>query len=501
MNTPIKSYPLVILGLDAGDANLIEKWAKEGYLHNINSIMNRGCWGRTTGVDLINEDGVWTRLFSGVSQKEHGFYYFRQLKTGSYDLYTVEKTEATKKVFWANYQGSDKKVALIDIPDLDCLPNLQGVQLFNWAVHNSHYIPPSSYPGNLLATLNQKFGQPDNINENFTSNLAEDKKIYQRLKNRLARKGELCRYLLTQDSYDLIVAVFGECHTGGHQFWKYRPEAQGDEKVTTPTELTYAIREIYQAIDREIGLILQELPPNASVVIASSVGLIDRYSTEGLIEDFCYKLGYQKAISDNNSARSFLDILRHVIPETWRTFFSRHLPRDIKEKIFADTFRRKTDWSQTKAFAIPSAYMSFIRVNLQGREPQGIVKPGVEYEAILNQIKAELFQLIDERSGQKAIQQVWRSSQIFGNDINSELPDLLIEWQPQPYFMESVYHPRAKITQTKPEFFRGSDHTHEGFIAFAGDLISHQGNLGNISFSSLHSTFLSLMNNQVPDWM
>ncbi|NCR38403.1 MAG: hypothetical protein GPJ21_00280 [Microcystis aeruginosa W13-11] len=499
MNTSINSSPLVILGLDAGDANLIEKWAREGYLPHINSIMNRGCWGRTIGVDLINEDGVWTRLFSGVSQKEQGFYYFRQLKTGSYDLYTVEKTAATQKVFWSDYQGTDKKVALIDIPDLDIIPNLQGIQLYNWAVHNSHYIPPSSYPEKLLSTINQKFSQPDNITEKFISSFPEDKRIYQRLRNRLAKKGELCRYLLSQDNYDLIVSVFGECHTGGHQFWKYRPEAQGNEKVIALTELTYAIREIYQAIDREIGSILQELPPNVNIVIASSVGLIDRYSTEGLIEDFCHKLGYQKAINDNILPPTLLNILRQIIPTTWRMFLSRYLPRDIKEKIFADNFRQGTDWNQTKAFAIPSAYMSFIRVNLQGREPQGIVSHGEEYEAVLNQIEADLSQLIDKRSGQKAIQKIWRSRELFNNDIDSELPDLLVEWQPLPYFMEKVHHPRAEITQTKPEFFRGSDHTHEGFIAFAGDLIPNRGNLGKIDFTSLKPAFLSLMNNQTPN--
>jgi predicted AlkP superfamily phosphohydrolase/phosphomutase len=129
------------------------------------------------------------------------------------------------------------------------------------------------------------------------------------------------------------------------------------------------------------------------------------------------------------------------------------------------------------------------------------VSHGEEYEAVLNQIEADLSQLIDGKSGQKAIQNILRSSQVFGNDINSELPDLLVEWQPFPYFMEKVYHPRAEITQTKPEFFRGSDHTHEGFIAFAGDLIPPRVILGDISFSSLKPAFLSLMNNQTPDWM
>ncbi|NET90085.1 MAG: hypothetical protein F6K45_18645, partial [Kamptonema sp. SIO1D9] len=160
MTSNIKSSPLIILGLDAGDPDWIENWAKAGYLPNIRSIMEKGCWGRTTGVDLINEDGVWTRLFSGIPQKEHGFYYFRQLKPGSYDLYPVDEIDATKYVFWSLYQGTEKKVALIDVPEMSIMPDLQGVQVSNWAVHNSHYIPPASHPSHLLAEVKRTFGKP-----------------------------------------------------------------------------------------------------------------------------------------------------------------------------------------------------------------------------------------------------------------------------------------------------------------------------------------------------
>ncbi|MEC4893066.1 MAG: alkaline phosphatase family protein [Oscillatoria sp. PMC 1051.18] len=501
MTSNIKSSPLIILGLDAGDPDWIENWAKAGYLPNIRSIMEKGCWGRTTGVDLINEDGTWTRLFSGVPQKEQGFYYFRQLKAGSYDLYTVEETNATQQVFWSLYQGTEKKVALIDVPEMSVMPDLQGVQLSNWAVHNSHYLPPVSHPSHLLAEVKQTLGKPDYITEDFSNNFATDKRIYERLKKRVARKGKLCRQLCSQAEFDLIVAVFGECHTGGHQLWKYRPEAQGDEKVALPNELSEGIREIYQECDREIGLLLNELPADANVVLVSSVGLTDRYPTEGLIEDFCRQLGYQASPPAQDTPKSPLALLRQIIPEKWRIALSSHLSRDVKEKLLADKFRNSTDWSKTKAFAIPSAYMSFIRVNLQGREPQGIVSPGAEYEELLSQIEADLAQLVDVRSGEKAVKQIWRSDDLFGRNSHPELPDLLIEWQPFPYFLERVQHPTVELTQNKPEFFRGSDHTHQGFVAFAGNDIPLKGDIGEISLLSLAPTFVALMGDKIPHWM
>ncbi len=496
-----QATPLIILGLDAGTPEFIEKYAQEGYLPNIAAIMKRGCWGRTTGVDLINEDGVWTRLFSGIPQRQHEFYYFRQLKLGTYDLYTVSETEKNSYVFWSLLQGKEKKVALIDIPEMPILPKLNGIQLANWAVHNSHYIPPASQPSNLLPEVRQVFGKAMNITEKFTSSFAEDRQIYHRLLKRVEKKGRLCRYLLAKDRFDLMIAVFGECHTGGHQLWKYRPEAQGDEKVREKSELTHGIRDIYQAIDRQIGLLLQQLPDNVNLVIVSSVGLTDQYPTEGLIEDFCRKLGYQASPDPSLMPTTPLSLVRKLIPEAWRVMLSRYLPRDTKERLLAEQFRSRTNWGKTTAFAIPSAYMSFLRVNLRGREPQGIVESGTEYEAVLQQLERDLRQLIDPRSGQAAVKQILRADHLFGSDRHPGLPDLLVDWQSFPYFMERVLHPKTELTQKKPEFFRGSDHSHSGFIAMAGESIPGRGNLGNVPVLDLAPTFVSLMGESIPPSM
>jgi hypothetical protein len=72
-----KTSPLVILDLDAGDPGFIQRWARAGGLPAIASIMERGCWGRTAGPELMSEHGVWVSLFSGISRSQHGYYYFR----------------------------------------------------------------------------------------------------------------------------------------------------------------------------------------------------------------------------------------------------------------------------------------------------------------------------------------------------------------------------------------------------------------------------------------
>ncbi len=44
------------------------------------------------------------------------------------------------------------------------------------------------------------------------------------------------------------------------------------------------------------------------------------------------------------------------------------------------------DWARSRAFAEPDLSTAFIRLNVRGREPAGIVEPGEEYEQLLAEI-------------------------------------------------------------------------------------------------------------------
>ena len=81
-----RTGPVVLLGFDAADPDLIERWAREGKLPAMAKLMSRGAWARTTGPDLLFEHGIWSTLFSGVSVAKHGFHFFWQPVPGTYGL-------------------------------------------------------------------------------------------------------------------------------------------------------------------------------------------------------------------------------------------------------------------------------------------------------------------------------------------------------------------------------------------------------------------------------
>jgi predicted AlkP superfamily phosphohydrolase/phosphomutase len=111
MAVDTKSTRLVILGIDAGDPDFIERWAQQGYLPTIASMMQRGCWGRTVGWELVTEVGVWLSLLSGVSRVQHGYYDFRQLNPGTYDLQIFTARDAKALPFWSCFLGREESLA------------------------------------------------------------------------------------------------------------------------------------------------------------------------------------------------------------------------------------------------------------------------------------------------------------------------------------------------------------------------------------------------------
>lgn len=485
---------LVVIGIDAGDPGFIERWVDEGHLPAIGSVMLRGSWASTGGSELVSEHGTWTSVFSGVSRARHGYHYFRQLRPGSYDLETALPPYEDAPPFWTRLARAGAAVGVIDAPDTRIIPGLRGIQLVNWATHTNwdpERFRPASDPPALLSEVSARFAERLSVAERTGTTSEEDRAIKEHLLEQVAIKGELCHELLTGRELDLIVTVFSESHTANHQFWRYGPGV-ADRPDPDEADLEHAIRDIYAAIDGEIGRLLSTLGPDANVVVVSSVGMEDDFPTGGTPEAVLREFGYEVPAAAGAPTLRPLDLARRLLPERWRVALSRNLSRERRERLLADGFRTRTDWSRTTAFAVPSAYTSFIRVNLRGREPRGIVEPGRPYAELLDRLEADFLKLLDPVSGERAVRKTHRSRDFFGKDCHPALPDLFVEWKPGRY-MDRLVFPGGEIRPKRPEFFRRSNHSAHGFVAAAGPAVEASGRLPEMDVLDLAPTFLALL--------
>ncbi|MEJ2085481.1 MAG: alkaline phosphatase family protein [Acidobacteriota bacterium] len=448
------SSPLLILALDAGDPGRLLPWARESKLPTLASMLELGTAAEVFGRQSVSVHGIWATLFSGRSLAQHGGYARRTLKPGTYQLESVPPASDRAAPFWARLDDPSTEVLVIDAPETALVPGLPGRQIARWGEHNS--TRPICEPPELAEEVERLVGPPIPTDEKQRGGSWRDRRILARILERVERKGRLCRALLDERLADIVVVGFGDTHAAGHRFGKYESAGKG---------LADAVLRVYQAIDREVAALIEhfESPPNVFVMADS--GIREGQPLGTLMDDLCQHLGYKKPL-DPIRASPLQARLRAAL---------RPLLSSSSHKAWQEArFLGNTDWSQTSVFAIPATYTGYLRVNLEGREPEGIVKPGTEYSELLARLTADLELLEDRKTGSPVVDSVTLTTEVFGAEPPLQLPDLFVEFRPCTLPQE-IFHPRMTLTRHRGGSLRDNSHSRRGLVLAAGPDIAHHG--------------------------
>lgn len=494
--------PVVIFAIDSADSELVLQWMDEGHLPTLRSLVDRGFIARIDEPELVNEIGSWTSLFSGVSKVRHGYYSLRQLVPGTYTInMTTPKDARGASPFWCHTQGHGSKCFLVDPPECNVYDGVAGIQIANWGTHKSERLaePFMCRPAEWTDEFIASFGEAPRLTT-FEPDTDEnlDRRQWETALARVRTKGKMGRSLLAREEFDLVVFSFHEMHTVGHRLWTYR-ESCGPENP-----MKHALRDLFIAIDEEIGTLVAAVGDDANVFVVSPYGLNGLYPMSGLTEAFMHGLGYQAKCPPRNvfASLDWLTAARRLIPAGVRRRVADRLSPQSQEALIAHSFRNDTQWSESRAFSIPSLYNALIRINLKGREPEGIVAAD-EYHTVLDELVSDLRLLVDPKAGLPAVGKIVRTCEAFGCGTDHPLPDLVVEWNQSDRFIDTLVHPRVTIRQTKQTYHRPSFHTSQGFLAARGPAISPAAGRGarRVSVLDMAPTFLALLGIDLPSCM
>jgi predicted AlkP superfamily phosphohydrolase/phosphomutase len=87
------------------------------------------------------------------------------------------------------------------------------------------------------------------------------------------------------------------------------------------------------------------------------------------------------------------------------------------------SYLKDIDWEHTRAYTFG---LAGVYINEQGRESQGIVKPGSEAAALKRELAAKLSGLRDEERDRLGIRQAWPSDSLYTGPYLDAAPDLII---------------------------------------------------------------------------
>jgi predicted AlkP superfamily phosphohydrolase/phosphomutase len=81
---------VLVIGLDAGTPDLLERWMADGTMPFLAALAKRDGSAPLEGDELMMEEGLWLSLLSGRPRGEVGRHSYRQLVDGSYEVALTE---------------------------------------------------------------------------------------------------------------------------------------------------------------------------------------------------------------------------------------------------------------------------------------------------------------------------------------------------------------------------------------------------------------------------
>src|SRR5690606_30851690 len=212
---------LLVLGIDAADPLLVERWSADGTMPNLARLMREGLSGRSGGLEGFCVGSTWPSFYTGVSPAGHGHHSLVQLRPGSYDYYEVAAGDVTKAPpFWEHLGAQGRRVAILDVPLTRLSPTINGVQTVEWGSHDA-LSGFCAHPPEPQHDIARRFGShPLGSSCDGQRRNADD---YREFVSRLTRgaklKGEITRHVLSLERWDFAMQVFTEAHCAGHQCW------------------------------------------------------------------------------------------------------------------------------------------------------------------------------------------------------------------------------------------------------------------------------------------
>ena len=97
--------------------------------------------------------------------------------------------------------------------------------------------------------------------------------------------------------------------------------------------------------------------------------------------------------------------------------------RNLEMLFDQGQFWENVDWSKTKAYSMGLGEMY---INLKGREAQGIVEPGAEYDALKNELKQRLVAMVDPETNQHPVRRVVSREEAYTKFDPNMIPDLFL---------------------------------------------------------------------------
>jgi predicted AlkP superfamily phosphohydrolase/phosphomutase len=416
----------------------------EGRLPALANLRARGHWVPLETPALQWEGATYFTLYSGKDVKEHGIY-FPFLWSAADQRVRPQDDYPIPEAVWERLARSGKRSLVIDPYEGKAPKVMSGKALCGWQFRHKVTLRRWSIPQGFDRQLERRFGGPSLVEEVYgRPSVPYLARMRERLLAAPKRAVDVATALLAEEQFDLVWITLSACHIAGHWFLDPSRLPLDHSDPRTKAKLDATLGDAYAAVDEALSDTLACLPPNTDLIVLSPSSMGPSASRTHLLPGMLQAVLGGKGIqtSKHNTGGNFLWRLRAAIPPDLRASVARILPDDWAMQLTARLEMRGVDWAKTRAFMVPSGDCGFLRLNLSGRERDGIVDPQ-EADQLLEQIASGLltFRDPDGTPAVKRVELVTRSAK--ERTLSNPLPDLIVHWSDQlPPHLAGAYSPQ-----------------------------------------------------------
>ncbi|HJW70882.1 MAG TPA: alkaline phosphatase family protein [Candidatus Binatia bacterium] len=463
---------VLVVGLDAATFDLVLPWAQSGTLPTIGRLLREGAHAplRST-LPALTPPG-WTSAATGRNPGKHNVFNFYRGRAGGLNPAPVTPGDLRSPRVWDIVAQEGGRSVVLHMPLTYPPEERVGVMISGIMTPKGaeDFVAPASLKETLAARIAGYRMEVDAspLKRGDLDTFRRDAFDLQRVQT------EEALYLMTREDWDLFWVMTHTLDKLQHFFWRYMDRQH--PAYPGPGEFEHVIRDFHVAFDQSLARLIDAAPPGTPVVLLSDHGSAPLHSY------FCVMYWLADcgflALRGDSATRRGLGAMgvdaRAVVRGLRRAglgWVPRLVPRGVKRAVpqALTSFGKvagRIDWSRTRAYC-PSAPGSGLWINLRGRESEGIVEPGAEYERVVTELRERLLAFRDPRTGERVVEAVHRREEIYAGPYAEQGPDLLVETARTVCMVEGLGQRSLMPAGRGPEE-RTGNHARDGILVLHG---------------------------------
>jgi predicted AlkP superfamily phosphohydrolase/phosphomutase len=361
-------------------------------------------------------------MYTGVNPAKHSVFNFTYRSNATSSPHTASLLDVRAPAVWQFIGNAGYRVGVMNVPITFPAQPVNGFMLsgFPAPAEMAEVVWPRQEYAELVRQLPGFSVNWPGLGERLNSR-AEKIGILEKANSLLQGRIEAFEYFLDRYEVDFCFLVFE--YPDKVQHWFYPLLSGQNLRAAQPVEpkITALLKDGYRQIDRAIDRLIKRFGQETNYIITSDHGfgpvrrmvylnhLLQRH---GLFKGRCAKAFAAKIARLARVPLALRSRLGLAQEQPWHRL---------------DTWRSPlTDFAHTRAFS-GHQFEHAVYINLEGRCPEGRVRPGREYE----QVRAAVIQLLrevkDPASGARIFEDAFAAEQIYSGKYLPSAPDIVFE--------------------------------------------------------------------------